>query len=79
MSADAGLAEQTLTRRKIDARPARVRAGKDFEALARECSDDATHQWGAELDPFGRGQKPRVFEEAAFAPAPNKAELLTPL
>jgi parvulin-like peptidyl-prolyl isomerase len=44
-----------------------VRSGEDFEALARRHSDDATRQWGGELDPFARGQMPKPFEDAAFA------------
>ena len=36
VSADAGLAEKAHVRRRIDALPARVRVGENFEGLARE-------------------------------------------
>ena len=71
VSADAEPAEKQRARRRIDALLVRARAGEDFDALARAHSDDATRQWGGELDPFGRGQKPKVFEEAAFALVPG--------
>ncbi len=58
-------------RRRIEALLARARAGESFDELARQNSDDATRQWGGELDPFGRGEKARPFEDAAFALAPG--------
>jgi parvulin-like peptidyl-prolyl isomerase len=64
---DAKPAQKEQARRKIDELLARVRSGEDFEALARRNSDDATRQWGGELDPFARGQMPKPFEDAAFA------------
>lgn len=71
VAADAGPAEKEQARRKIDALLVRARAGEDFEALARQHSDDATRQWGGALDPFARAQKPTAFEEAAFGLAPG--------
>jgi parvulin-like peptidyl-prolyl isomerase len=64
-------AQKEQARRKIDELLARARAGEEFETLARQHSDDATRQWGGELDPFGRGQMPKPFEDAAFALAPG--------
>jgi parvulin-like peptidyl-prolyl isomerase len=52
---------------RLEALAARVRAGESMEALAREHTDDATRQWGGELDPFARQQQPRAIEDAAFA------------
>ncbi|WP_088278521.1 peptidylprolyl isomerase [Ideonella sp. A 288] len=59
--------QKAAARTKIDGLLAKVRAGEDFEALARHNSDDATRQWGGELDPFSRGEQSGPFEEAAFA------------
>lgn len=58
-------------RRRIDELAARARAGESFDTLARQNSDDATRQWGGELDPFGRGAMPKAFEDAAFALQPG--------
>lgn len=49
-----------------------ARAGKSFDQLARENSDDPTRQWGGELDPFRRGQTAKAFEDAAFALKPGQ-------
>lgn len=59
--------QKAAARAKIVGLLARARAGEDFEALARHNSDDATRQWGGELDPFSRGEQAGPFEEAAFA------------
>ena len=51
----------------------RARAGEDFEALAREFSDDyATKQMGGDTGFFHRGQMAPAFEEAAFALEPGE-------
>lgn len=63
--------QKAQARRKIDGLLARVRAGESFDELARQNSDDATRQWGGELDPFGRGEKAKPFEDAAFALEPG--------
>jgi parvulin-like peptidyl-prolyl isomerase len=68
---DPSPAKKEQARRKIDDLAARVRAGESFEALARQHSDDATRQWGGELDPFARGEKHPAFEAAAFALQPG--------
>ena len=67
MPPDAPAEVQARARSRIEELAARARAGESFEALARNHSDDATRQWGGELDPFSRGQKAQGFEDAAFA------------
>jgi parvulin-like peptidyl-prolyl isomerase len=69
---DAGPEAKAKARARIDALAARTRAGESFEELARQNSDDATRQWGGEMDPFGRGQQNRAFEDAAFALQPGE-------
>jgi peptidyl-prolyl cis-trans isomerase D len=50
----------------------RLRAGEDFEALARELSqDEATRGEGGDLGSFPRGRMLAAFEEAAFALQPG--------
>jgi parvulin-like peptidyl-prolyl isomerase len=71
LPAGADGAAKARARRRIEALLARVRAGEDFEALARAHSDDATRSWGGELDAFGRGEQPKPIEDAAFALAPG--------
>jgi parvulin-like peptidyl-prolyl isomerase len=65
--ANASAEQKAQARQKIEALRARVRAGESFEELARQHSDDATRQWGGELDPFEHGEKAKPFEDAAFA------------
>lgn len=51
----------------------RLRAGEDFGALAaRYSGDPVTAKKGGSLEPFGRGQMVRPFEEAAFALEPGQ-------
>lgn len=69
--ANADAQTRDVARRKIEGLLERARGGDSFEALARQHSDDATRQWGGELDPFGRGEKAKAFEEAAFALVPG--------
>lgn len=54
-----------------------LRAGKSFEAAARQYSDDATAERGGDLGWFGRGQMVEPFEQAAFAADPG--ELVGPI
>lgn len=72
LPADAAAAQKAQARRRIDAVLARVRAGEDFESLAREHSDHPTRQWGGELDPFARGENAAPFDDAAFALQPGE-------
>ena len=71
VAGDALPEQKAQARRRIDGLLARARAGESFEALARQHSDDATRQWGGELDPFGRGEKAQTLEDVAFALAPG--------
>ena len=68
---DATAAQRSAAQAKIDDLAARAKKGESFDALARAHSDDATRQWGGELDPFSRGEKPKAFEDAAFALKPG--------
>ena len=69
---DATPEQRDQARRKIVDVAARVKAGESFEALARNHSDDATRQWGGELDEFARGHMAKSFEDAAFKLRPGE-------
>lgn len=60
-------AERAQKRARIEAILKQVRAGEDFEQLARLHSEAPTKQWGGEMDPFGRGQTAKALEDAAFS------------
>jgi peptidyl-prolyl cis-trans isomerase C len=51
---------------------AKVKAGGDFAALAKEYSSCPSAQKGGDLGLFGRGQMVKPFEDAAFALEPNQ-------
>ena len=60
-------------RREAGELVARLRAGEDFAALAKEHSDDAgSAAEGGDLGLFGRGMMVPEFEEAAFALAESE-------
>lgn len=60
-------AEKTAAREKAEALLKRLRAGEDFEALARENSDDApSANRGGDLGWFSEGQMVEPFEQAVF-------------
>ena len=64
--------QRDQARKKILDVAARAKAGESFDTLARNHSDDATRQWGGELDAFARGATPKSFEDAAFALQPGQ-------
>lgn len=52
---------------KIDELYAKVKAGQNFEDLARQFSDDKqTNDRGGQIQPFKGGRLPKAFEDAAF-------------
>ena len=50
----------------------RVKAGENFETLAKEYSDDGSKQNGGDLGWFGKGRMVPEFENAAFALQPGQ-------
>jgi parvulin-like peptidyl-prolyl isomerase len=60
-------ADKAAQRDKLLALAERIRNGESMDALARQHSDDATRQWGGEMDAFARGGADRALEDAAFA------------
>lgn len=53
---------------KVDEIYAKVKAGQNFEDLARQFSDDKqSNERGGQMQPFKGGRLPKVFEDAAFA------------
>lgn len=69
--------EIETARERVEALLTQAREGADFEALARENSDDATAARGGDLGFFERGDMVREFEEAAFALAPGEISPVT--
>lgn len=60
--------EKNNARKKIDELYAKLKAGSNFEDLARQFSDDnQTKDRGGLLQPFKSGRLPKEFEDAAFA------------
>lgn len=45
----------------------RVKAGEDFQPIAREVNEDVTKDTGGDLGVFARGERDAALEEAAFA------------
>jgi peptidyl-prolyl cis-trans isomerase SurA len=53
---------------KIDEIYAKLKAGQNFDELAKQFSDDKqTSEKGGQLQPFKSGRLPKAFEDAAFA------------
>src|SRR5690606_14114200 len=66
-------AEEAEARGRIEAALARIRGGEDFEAVARDVSEDpGSKDQGGDLGFFARGQMVPPFEEAAFALEPGQ-------
>src|SRR5436190_10044200 len=67
-AADAGPDAKAAARKKAEELLAKVKAGADFAALAKERSEDAgSAANGGDLGLFTRGRMTPAFEEAAFA------------
>lgn len=58
--------ERAEARETIETILSELQDGGDFEALAREYSEDGTAERGGDLGFFGRGQMVPEFEQAAF-------------
>ncbi len=54
-------------RKQAEAVLAKVKAGGDFAALAKQYSEDGSKDQGGDLDYFGRGAMVKPFEDAAWA------------
>jgi peptidyl-prolyl cis-trans isomerase NIMA-interacting 1 len=67
-------------RARIEAALARLAAGEDFAAVAREVSDDPSGRQGGDLGVVAPGQLVPAFEDAAFAllPGQRSAVIETP-
>jgi len=67
-AADAGADAKAAARKKAEELLAKLKAGADFAALAKERSEDAgSAANGGDLGLFTRGRMTPAFEEAAFA------------
>jgi peptidyl-prolyl cis-trans isomerase D len=65
--------EKTAAKAKANAILAKVKAGGDFVALAKQNSEDpGTRDKGGELGFFGRGELVKPFEEVAFTLKPGE-------
>src|SRR5690606_11815304 len=59
--------DRTKAKTKIDELYQKVKAGQNFEDLARQFSDDKqTSERGGQIQPFKGGRLPQSFENAAF-------------
>jgi len=66
-AATASAEEKAANRKKVEEIAAKIRAGEDFAALAKQFSEDSTASQGGDLGLFGRGQMVKPFEDATFA------------
>lgn len=59
--------DKEAVRKQAEAVLAKVKAGGDFAALAKQYSEDSSKDAGGDLDYFGRGAMVKPFEDAAWA------------
>jgi peptidyl-prolyl cis-trans isomerase D len=59
--------DKEAVRKQAEAVLAKVKAGGDFAALAKQYSEDGSKDAGGDLDYFGRGAMVKPFEDAAWA------------
>jgi peptidyl-prolyl cis-trans isomerase D len=68
---DATAELKTEARKHAEEVLAKVKAGKDFAALAKEYSQDSTASEGGDLGSFAQGKMVKPFDDAAFALEPG--------
>jgi peptidyl-prolyl cis-trans isomerase D len=64
--------DEAAVRKQAEDVLAKVKAGGDFAALAKQYSDDSSKDKGGDLDFFGRGRMVPEFEDAAFKLEPGQ-------
>jgi peptidyl-prolyl cis-trans isomerase D len=64
--------DEAVVRKQAESVLAKVKAGGDFAALAKQYSEDASKDAGGDLDFFGKGTMVPEFEQAAWAMKPGE-------
>jgi peptidyl-prolyl cis-trans isomerase D len=64
--------DEAAVRKQAEAVLAKVKAGEEFAALAKQYSEDTSKDSGGDLDFFGRGAMVKEFEDAAWALSPGQ-------
>ena len=64
--------DEAAVKKQAEAVLAKVKAGGDFAALAKQYSEDGSKDAGGDLDYKGRGEFVKEFEDAAWALEPGK-------
>jgi peptidyl-prolyl cis-trans isomerase C len=73
LDASADQAKKDDAKKQLETVLARLKAGEDFAAVAKEVSQDPyTKDKGGDLDYFSKGQMVQAFEDAAFALKPGE-------